>query len=349
VALLVGHPAFARHEPGPREAVAVIRLDFDKVSSPADQEETRRVLCASLPKERTMAYCIGQSDTRMIPLTDDRARINAGRLVNARLLLEANVWHDTSPDDGQLEWGIIAKLFDAEGGDFVGRDELHCPGCTREKFVAKLPGLLLRLLGQDKKEPTAPLSVRSNPVVRARLKVDDRSMGELPFDETLFVGRHQLKIEADGYQTASAEIVLERGHPANVTLPLEKTKENGHARPAAPTTPIGPVVSKPPPSNALRISGGVLLGAGAAGIIAGAVSLSLDGRGTCQLGAREEECPSVYATLGVGSAVLAVGAVAAITGAVLLGVDAAKRRPSTVKARVGLSPEGAWLGVSGRF
>src|SRR6516164_1191039 len=84
----------AQAKKGPSDTIRVIRLDFDKVPSPEDQDEIRNALCDALQKQAVVNYCIGRSEMRMIPLTTDRDRIKAGTLVGARLLVEASVYHD---------------------------------------------------------------------------------------------------------------------------------------------------------------------------------------------------------------------------------------------------------------
>jgi len=324
----------AGREVGPTR-LALIRLDYENVEE-KDRAETTKALIAALPKRSA------DFDFLSPQVLDDRGRIELGKRLAARLLLEVRVWHDRSPDDGSIEWVARMKIFDAEGGgEALGADEIHCAGCTRERFVAQLPVLVTKILALDKNEPTSMLNIRTNPPVKGLLRIDRRAMGWVPFEERLFVGTHQIEVEAEGYRLASSEVVLRKGVPADVMLTLQPDGVNPPNRdPRVPKTTTG----TPNPSHPLRIAGGVLLGIGLAGVGAGAGLLAFNGHQDCQLTGALYQCSRTFDSTGGGAALVAIGGASVIAGIVMLIVDAkaARAQPaSTGRAQRTLR----WTGV----
>jgi tetratricopeptide (TPR) repeat protein len=121
---------------------------------------------------------------------------------------------------------------------------------------------------------------------------------------------------------------------------------------ASKTTQASPsaaaTVTAPPRRSRVLIGAGAGLAVlGAAGIGVGAYDLAINGKGTCSLAPGQVRCPSRYDTLGLGGAFVGIGAAAAISGVVLLIIDARHRR----RLHAGLlpTPSGAMLAVGGQL
>jgi tetratricopeptide (TPR) repeat protein len=126
------------------------------------------------------------------------------------------------------------------------------------------------------------------------------------------------------------------------------------AAPSPSTTSPGTASATPPAVAVAPRHSRVLIGVGAgltvlgaAGIGVGAYDLAINGKGTCSLAAGQLRCPSHYDTLGLGGAFVGIGAAAALSGVVLLIIDARHRR--RLHAGVLPSPSGAMLAVGGQL
>jgi len=322
--LLTASPGGAAEE----RDVAVTLLDFDGVPSPVDQAEIRRALLGAFSKRLLEVGVADASGRVQDRLSDARARIEFGKHFGARLLVDANVFHGKPATGGELQWGAELSLFDCEGGDFIGFEQSYCPKCSREEFAAKVPELAARLLQHDRHRPTSRLAVRTRPTTVARLKIDGRPMGFLPFEETMFVGTHEITVEADHYRPATVSANLEKGTPLTVTLPLEPATAGATAVPPAGGSGEHEAHRRP----TLKIIGGSLIGLGAVGIGVGAGELVVNGRGTCDLMLGQQFCPDRYATVPAGAALLTLGGAAALTGTILLIVDWKRSHRSNLHA-----------------
>jgi tetratricopeptide (TPR) repeat protein len=155
-----------------------------------------------------------------------------------------------------------------------------------------------------------------------------------------------------------------RDEVERVIASLEQAiKDENAAQPPHETLPpsdktviaVPPTTAPPPPPPAKATHkwwmlglGAGLLGVGAAGIGTGAAALAVNGHGSCSLAAGQVRCPQVYNTGAEGGALLGVGLVAAVGGAVLIALEE-KRFHSAVHADVSLSPSGGALVFSGEF
>src|SRR6266542_3416678 len=258
----------------PLPDVAVTSIDFEGVASTVDQADIRHALLAAVGKR--LVPDVGAADASgraQEKPSEPRARIEFGKHFAARLLIEANVNFSTPAGGGAPTWSIESSLFDCEGADFIGFEQSTCPNCNREAFLAKIGEVINRLLQHDHRRSTARLTVKTNPTVVARLKIDGRAMGLLPFEETIFAGTHEIAVDADGYRQAKVTLNLEKDTPQTVMLPIEQVGKV-----------LGPSGSKggrelPRRSMALKAIGGSLIAAGAASAVVGIVDLAIDGNG----------------------------------------------------------------------
>jgi hypothetical protein len=323
--------------------VALTELDFEGVAAD-DQAKVRRAIIAAVG-ERLLPIAVADPspDAHVEHLSDDRSRIEMGKHFAARLLMELTV--TTRQSASRSAWSLSGTVFDTEGAELLGSEESKCEGCNVDEAVHRAGALVQKLLARDQHRPTGRLTVRMPAgVAVARITIDGRPMGYLPFDETVFAGNHNVGVEADAYRRYFSTVQLESG----ATVHVQPVLERGHEPVAAA-----------PRSPALRIVGATLIPAGAVGIIAGAVLLSMNGDAACSIAPGMTRCPSRYNNTGVGAALVSVGAVAAIGGAVVLALDAVQRRRassmstmptmSTMRAFVDLNGAGVLVGAQGRF
>jgi hypothetical protein len=132
------------------------------------------------------------------------------------------------------------------------------------------------------------------------------------------------------------------------TLSAERTSSVTRSLPGDPS-PIANGASGRP--IAMRAAGGVLVGAGLAAVITGAVLLALDGQPSCTLTPPQLQCPAFRSTAPEGGAVLGIGVAAAVTGAVLLIVDHVRHQHSNSNLRPGVAvhPGGVAFTFGGSF
>lgn len=353
VAVLLVAPKAAHARPD----IALTTLDFEKVESSYEQAKIRQALVDAFG-QRIVRTAVADPTARPIEkLNDDRERIAVGKRLGARLLVEASVSHGASPTDGIVGWVTELSLFDSEGGEFIGSEESHCPNCALDAFLAKQPELIARLLRHDSGKPTASLTIRTKPSKAAtKLTIDGRPFGYLPFEETLFVGSHDIIVVADGYRPARVGILLQKDKHEDVTLALEPidkrdgktTNEASGNHQPVPAPGVVPSSGRER-SRVARTVGAVLVPVGAAAIIAGAVLLSMDGDPACSLAPGKTHCAQRYNNAAPGGVLVGLGAAAVVSGIVALVVDRVQRHPATIHADADVSPGRFTLGLNGSF
>lgn len=187
---------------------------------------------------------------------------------------------------------VSVRLYDPAKGRYVrsfGRviTKMSEPYTAFRRKVSSLLGLESRT--SDKPSPENALRVRSN-VEGASVTIDGEAAGETPLDRKgLEPGRHEIRVDADGYEPWTTEVELDREStvairasltPEKTAEPSSGTTEKEPASGTASTTPTpGPPDSDVPPAPSERswaaqwgpwmaIGGGTLALGGA--VVAGA-------------------------------------------------------------------------------
>jgi hypothetical protein len=161
----------------------------------------------------------------------------------------------------------------------------------------------------------------------ARVRVDGKWRGQLPFSENLGVGQHELSIIADGHYRKVVPIETLAGVEQRLTIEL------------AP---------KPTPKWA-RSVGWATLGIGLGSLATGAVFIALDGQPAAirckssdpELVDGDGDCRWLRRTLGVGVGLTVVGIASATAGITLLTIDGSRRRArASIHAQLGFNRVG---------
>jgi hypothetical protein len=255
-----------------------------------------------------------------------------------RVQAERLIWIDitrSGPSGGKADWKVAVAQFAVDSLRDLGVAEMPCPGCTRDELLGNFNLFLDPLFGNEPPPlPLCTLQVVSQPP-GATVLFDAVAVGETPFSHSVAAGAH--KVGADKLDYARADADVECASSAKLVFAL--TKSNVAPAPVERTRRL----------LALEIAGGALLALGAAGIIAGAVDLSLDGKGTCSLTGGHTQCKQLYATGSTGAALVGAGAAAAVGGAIALVLDAVRARSRRFAADVRVGPSGVMVGAVGRF
>jgi hypothetical protein len=250
-------------------------------------------------------------------------------------------------------YGLAIEAFElylAEGGDEV-------PEERRDEVIRELKRL---------REMVGSIEVRA--LGGSVVYVDDVERGRTPLSGAIKVTAgidHTVRVEHEGEEILSRSVKVSGGDTVVVEADDAAGGSDVGERPAPqPTTPVAEVESE---HTALWPAGWVTLGAGGALLIAGGAtfgamfSLDNDLEKVCTEGPDGNECPEnrnadvdKRDNMAVASYVLlGVGGAAAITGAVLLIVDATKTtstgEPSDTAIAPALGPDFTGLTITRRF
>ena len=254
--------------------------------------------------------------------TDAACWRDAAREAHALFVVHAHVRREAS------DHTIAIMIVDARDGSVVSEAKDTCDLCGRselEDLAADLGERTRRRLDQLAGGP-AVVSLGSTPR-GATVRVDGEVVGTTPLERELPPGRHEIRVELEGYQSVVRTTEVVGGTHEAMSFELVP-------RPTAGT---------PPPSDATAKRGRPLVGAGA-GLLA--VGLAGVGVGAALLAIHatpiERDCSSdnvdpdgdcrfLHDTRGGGIAALAVGGAGVVAGAVLLGIGL-RRNGSKVRA-----------------
>jgi serine/threonine protein kinase len=184
---------------------------------------------------KTLAGVRGQLDAQ--PELSGRverldAQINVGRQLAAAQKLEA---------DGKIDAAIAAyeDVLEADKSNAEARARLADLRAGSTEPVAAGPAM----------------SIKSEPV--ADLVIDGTPTGTTPFDGTLAIGKHEISISADGYETWSQTIEVKEADNLPISVKLTPHKKGdrrpggAHKQPGTTTTPTPPPTEpeKPKPKE----------------------------------------------------------------------------------------------------
>jgi PEGA domain len=276
---------------------------------------------------------IEKAHPRLQGCLDARCNLELGELARA----ERVVWIDITragPPGAKADWKVAVSQFAVDSLRDLGVAEMPCKGCTRDELLGNFNLFLDPLFANEPPPlPLCTLSIGSAPA-GATVLFDATAVGETPFSHTVAAGSHKVAIEKTDFARAGAEVECAPQAAQKLLFPLAPTPRQ------APPADV-----RARRSLVLEIAGGALVALGAAGVIAGAIDLSLDGKGTCSLSGGHTQCQQLYDTGTEGAALVGAGAATAVGGVIMLALDAVRARPRTLSLRVGPSS----VAVVGRF
>jgi hypothetical protein len=314
----------------PRRAFAAPSDDATEDGARAEGEEGLRRFQAGRWREAYESFRAAsekkQAPTLLLYMAHCRLRLNDLRLARK---LYREVTRMTIADGAPLQF-TTAKS--------VARQEL-------EKLNARLGAVKVSIVGPPRSS--------------ARVVIDGAEVAEADLDDYgLEPGKHTVQASLPNVEPVQRQVVTEAGHSVEVVLELPvppPPPEPPEPPPAAPPAPALP--PKPPPRD-LLVPGYATIGAGAAGLLVGAitggVSLSTANavRSRCTAsGHCLASDASSAATAGnladVSTAAFVVGGVAAAAGAALVIVHVKQHKANADEERAAVSihvhATGAWL------
>jgi len=281
---------------------------------------------------------VESAHARLKGCLEPRCNLEFGDLTKAQRVIWIDITR-SGPPGAKADWKVAVSQFSVDSLRDLGTSEMPCRGCSRDELLGNFNLFLDPLFANEPPPlPLCTLRVMSEPA-GATVLFDSVAVGETPFVHTVAAGAHRVAAEKDDFARAGAGIECGADSTEKLVLalgPVEKT--------AGPTRKAGPRRSL-----ALEIVGGALVALGAAGVVAGAVDLSLDGRGACSLSGGHTQCKELYATGTQGAALVGAGAAAAVGGVIVLVLDAVRARPRSLAVDLRAGPSAVSASVLGRF
>jgi hypothetical protein len=180
----------------------------------------------------------------------------------------------------------------------------------------------------------------------AAVTVDDRQIGTAPLTVELAPGRHHAHLELPGYRAADRDFVLDARLPQDLVVPLEAL--SGASPAAAPPPASPPPVAPRPMERRFGVAPYIVLGAGGATLL-GALGFEL-GRRSAESDAKtepqleyEQHYDAMQSRQTTARVLLGVGGALAVTGGVLLLLNAPKRAQES-SLSLGCGSSGCGLG-----
>jgi hypothetical protein len=220
---------------------------------------------------------------------------------------------------------VTAHLLTA-GAEAVSFASRGCAMCNDEALKRTAGDLGRDLLQRAvARSGRTRLAIRSRPD-RAQIRLDGEPAGATDATLATYPGKHTIELQTRGYAPATLDVVAIDGATVDVAIPLQPEARRSGGDPGSP--------GAPPRS---RLAAGLVIGAGAAAIVAGGLLIALD------------QGPSpdqryYYATAKYGVASLIAGGLTAGAGIYLW-----VRPHASSAAAVAPVPGGAAIGWAGRF
>lgn len=217
---------------------------------------------------------------------------------------------------------LRAVLFDARVADQAAAAEASCPSCTPAELASRLRDLVSRVVSQGLGRPRGQLRIESEPEA-AELQLNGAALGPGPIERTLWSGEVAIVASLAGYRPQTLRRFVAEGSQETVRIRLERLPPPPSQAPQVEALP-GPAALLAPrraPRPLWRlllgstavVAGGLLLGFGAG-------AQSVDGRCVDGLEPPANQCNRLYQTSTLATSLLAGGAVAVVTGVVLLAI-----------------------------
>jgi|GEM_PF-2971656 len=252
--------------------------------------------------------------------TDDRCRAELG----ARLAADALVTGRVSKEDDA--WVAQLSVFDVALATVTKREQLACVRCSDRALADRIGQLASSLMKAHRAFGRAVLAVRSRPP-GAEVWLDQRRVGVTDFELPVAAGPHTVELVRPPGQRVGLAVEVGVGERRVVDLELGPTRSTTIVPRMAVVLPR-PVVSEPDgPRRRWRSAvGGVAVSLGAVLAAAGVAFLVENGRGTCELSGGGRQCPELIDSRSAGLGWLVSGGLVAVGGAVMLAVDARRRK-----------------------
>ncbi len=227
-----------------------------------------------------------------------------------------------APSSESVAVRLRAVLFDARVADQAAAAEASCPSCTPAELASRLRDLVSRVVSQGLGRPRGQLRIESEPEA-AELQLNGAAQGPGPIERTVWSGEVAIVASLAGYRPQTLRRFVAEGSQETVRIRLERLPPPPSQAPQVAALP-GPAVV-PAPRRAPRplwrlllgstavVAGGLLLGFGAG-------AQSVDGRCVDGLEPPANQCNRLYQTSTLATSLLVGGAVAVVTGVVLLAI-----------------------------
>jgi hypothetical protein len=311
---LVGLLAMAGPDAGATQRVALADLTLEDVPLSEAQDVVEQVE-AALGRGRYEIVRIHDACADAKCWSEAGERVDAAYVVHPRL-------RRVAPDHT-----IAITIIDVRRGSVLSDANGTCDLCGHAELVdlaSDLGERTRRRLDQLTGGP-AVVSLGSTPR-GATVRVDGEIVGTTPLEHTIPPGRHEIRVELDGYQPVVRTTDVVGGTREAIAFELVPR----------PTVVAAAQQKEMKRSRAFVGAGASLLVVGLAGVGVGAALLAIHAtpiEGDCSSDNIDPDgdCRFLHDTRGGGIAALALGGAGLVTGAVLLGVGL-RRRGSNVRA-----------------
>jgi hypothetical protein len=240
----------------------------------------------------------------------------ARRVIEKRAKAKAVVYArvDIQPG-GDLEKTVTVLAYWFEKGHPAVAERRFCERCSDPSLRKTTDELMIALDAVGHKDGKSQLKLTSTPA-GARVVIDGKPAGVTPYDQEVAPGPHELTIELDGRESETRFVTAKASEPVVLEVPL--TAAGGRSKQLPPL---------------------VVMGAGAALFVTGAVMLAIDqDRGPDQ--------PPEIRNTGPTGVAFAVAGLAAAAGGYVWYRSVGKHESAPVAA---VTHEGAYIGWLGRF
>jgi len=225
--------------------------------------------------------------------------------------------------DGKANWDFAIDAFDPSVGDYAGRSTASCSDCASEQAFAAAATSVGTVIQQSSARARGSVEITSKPP-GADVLIGGEKVGVTPYKGSRFVGDVEVELRLLGQPPFQKTLSVQPGQTAQVEATLAKPDDAAEPAPFVPPPPKAPVYRTevgPRPKWRLLL-GGSLIGAGLVVAGFGVSALSVDGKSTCPGGT----CQTIYATQGIGSLLLGIGAASVAGGIVAIVLPGPKRQ-----------------------
>jgi hypothetical protein len=209
-------------------------------------------------------------------------------------------------------YSLNLSLIDAETADVAATAKPSCTACNAEQIATSLLEPVRAMIKEGQGRQRGTLIVSSEPP-GAEVKLGSRVVGKTPYSRAAFVGSYELVLEKKEFQISRTDIEIKEGKPAKYELKLVADVK-------------AQLVIAPPPKAVEKarrplwrlLAGGVTLGLGVSMMGFGIGALAVNGGCVSDPIPPAAVCSDRFATKTVGGALVGVGVVLAVGGAVAM-------------------------------